>query len=73
MRVETLFQKGVYLPEEVHLHFAEAPEKLRFATGGGLRSGTKAVRMRSDSLGERTIFSLSLSSSYSLSYPSEST
>ena len=59
MRVETLFQKGIYLPEEVHSHFAEAPEKLRFVTGGGLRSGTKAVRVRSASLGERIIFSLS--------------
>ena len=47
------------LPEEVHSHFAEAPEKLRFSTGGGPRSGTKAVRLKSESLAENYFYSLS--------------
>ena len=46
------------LPEEVHSHFADAPEKLRFSTGGGPRSGTKAVRMKGNFLGVNYFYSL---------------
>ena len=46
------------LPDCMHAHFGEAPEKLTFETGGGPRSGTKAVRLQSESLGNNVFYEL---------------
>ena len=46
------------IPEEAHSYFSEAPEKLRFSTGGGPRSGTKAVRIKGEASGDNVFYSL---------------
>ena len=46
------------LPDSMHSQFGEAPEKLTFETGGGPRSGTKAVRLQSEALGSNVFYEL---------------
>ena len=38
--------------------FAKAPERLQFSTGGGTRSGSQAVSMKGDLLGDNVFYSL---------------
>ena len=46
------------LPSEMLPLFGEAPEKLKFSTGGGVRSGTKAVKIQGSTSGENVFYSL---------------
>ena len=46
------------LPESMHSLFVEAPEKLTFETGGGLRPGNKAVKLQSEVLCDNVFYQL---------------
>eukprot|EP00438_Fugacium_kawagutii_P025376 Skav223563 [mRNA] locus=scaffold34:198043:207130:- [translate_table: standard] len=46
------------MPEPWNHYIAEAPEQLRFATGGGMRPSTKAIRLRGSLSGEGLFYTL---------------
>eukprot|EP00438_Fugacium_kawagutii_P007496 Skav230013 [mRNA] locus=scaffold1958:420290:428629:+ [translate_table: standard] len=46
------------MPEPWNHYVAEAPEQLKFATGGGLRPSTKAIRLKGSLPGEGVFYTL---------------
>eukprot|EP00438_Fugacium_kawagutii_P005604 Skav201433 [mRNA] locus=scaffold201:334612:346103:- [translate_table: standard] len=46
------------MPEPWNHYVAEAPEQLKFATGGGLRPSTKAIRLKGSLSGEGVFYTL---------------
>ena len=46
------------LPVEWHSQVSEAPERLNFATGGGVKSSSKAVRLKGELSGEGVFYTL---------------
>ena len=46
------------LPEEAHDLFEKAPEKLKFSTGGGVRSGSDAIRIQGSITGNNVFYAL---------------
>ena len=46
------------LPEEAHDLFEKAPEKLKFSTGGGVRSGSDAIRINGTITGNNVFYAL---------------
>ena len=46
------------MPDILKEHVTEAPEKVRFATGGGPRPGLKAINLQGSSSGNSTFYAL---------------
>ena len=46
------------LPDQWIQHLGEAPEKLKFATGGGVRNSTQAINLRGELSGDGAFYAL---------------